>query len=255
MKKEEFILSFKEEERDLAIKVYEKYELAFKRDIVTFTNEFVTPNIWLEFLSRVENQTLQINTYGIFENSERKVISFNNIYDVEFPIRLLKVTNKSKFKILEHKDYLGALLSLGINRNKIGDILVKGNCAYVPIMEDISDYVVCNLNQVGRTPVEVSNFDLLEELPATDMEESIINVSSVRLDGVVSKIINLSRAKSNEIIDRGNVLVNYRSTRDKSLNLKENDRVTIRGFGKFLVGGIVGNTKSNRLKLTIKKYK
>ncbi|MFU7518049.1 YlmH/Sll1252 family protein, partial [Clostridium sp. HCS.1] len=83
---------------------------------------------------------------------------------------------------LKQKDYLGAILSLGIDRNKIGDVVVKDDKAYVPVMEDISNYILNNLSSSGKSPVEIYLLYNLEDLPSIDFEEISINVQSLRLD-------------------------------------------------------------------------
>ena len=76
----------------------------------------------------------------------------------------------------------------------------------------------------------------------------------MRLDGLVSKICNTSRSKAQELIDQGQVLVDYVKIRDKSQELKGGERITIRGSGKFILGEKIGNSKSGRIKIIIKKY-
>jgi Uncharacterized conserved protein, contains S4-like domain len=76
----------------------------------------------------------------------------------------------------------------------------------------------------------------------------------LRIDGIVSKIINISRSKAQAMIEQGRVLIDYVKIKDKSYELKGQERITIRGFGKFIVGNSVGNSKSGRIKIIIKKY-
>ena len=76
----------------------------------------------------------------------------------------------------------------------------------------------------------------------------------MRIDGVVSKITNVSRSKAVTMIEQGQVLINYVKIKDKSYELKGEERVTIRGYGKFIIGDSIGNSKSGKIKVIIKKY-
>ena len=91
-------------------------------------------------------------------------------------------------------------------------------------------------------------------LPHVNFTEEIIMVSSLRIDGIVSKLCNISRAKAQILIDQGQILIDYAKIRDKSYELKGEERITIRKHGKFIVGNIIGTSKSGKLKGVIKKY-
>lgn len=252
--KENFLKNFSEDDINEAIKIYENYKLSYEKDITIFTNSFCPPNIWSFFEKYCQSGDFIITTYGVFEEAERRMIAFNNNYNISYPINILEIKNKSNFSDLKHKDYLGSILSLGIERNKIGDIVVKGNKAYVPIIEEIGSYILSNLSSIGRSPVEINILYDTEDLPSIDLEEIIINVTSLRLDSVVAKLANISRSKAIELLDSNKVLVNYTKSRDKSQELLKGARLTIRGSGKYIVGDIIGETRSGKQRIIIKKY-
>lgn len=183
------------------------------------------------------------------------MICFNNIYGIPFPILILEIKNKSNFSKLKHKDYLGAIMSLGIERNKLGDLVLIENSCYIPVVEDISSYIISNLSQIGKSPVEIKIIEDLDKLPSMQFEEIIINVQSLRVDAIVSKLINGSRNKAVDLIDSGKVLLNYVKSKDKSQEIKFNDRLTIRGTGKFIIMNLVGDTKNGKHKILVKKYR
>lgn len=245
--------SFSEEKQEV-VNLYEKYLLAKEKDIVVFGREFYTPNVWKWVEQNFENHTIKIESYGIFEESERRMISFNNLYNTSFPIDLIKITNKSKFSSLSHRDYLGGILGLGIERNKIGDLFVQDNTCYVAVHEEIKDFILYNIDKIGKATCEVELIENMSLLPKVSFKEEIIMVSSLRIDGVVAKLSNISRAKSQSLIDQGQILIDYAKMRDKSYELKNGERITIRKCGKFIVGNIIGTSKSGKLKVTIKKY-
>lgn len=250
--KENTLKFFSDEDKSVVANILDKIQLAYNRDIPVFTKEFITPNIWNFFVKT--NFNIKIEADGFFEDSERRVLSINNLYNSNFPIVTIKIENKSNFSTLGHRDYLGSVLALGIEREKIGDIVVKDSCAYLVCMEDISDYIIYNLQTIGRSKVSVSVIEDIEDMPNIELEEQIINISSLRLDSVVAKLGNTSRAKSIDYILGSKVMVDYITTKDKSLELKENMRLTIRGVGKFIIGSVVGETKSGKIKIIVKKY-
>ncbi len=252
--KEYILKNFSEDDVNEAIKIYENYKLAFEKDITIFSNSFCPPNIWSFFQENCQNSDFKIVTNGLFEEAERRVIAFNNKYNIDYPIEALKIRNKSNFSNLRHKDYLGAILSLGIDRNKIGDVVVKDDRAYVPVMEDISSYILNNLASIGKSPVEISILYDLVDLPSIDFDEISINVQSLRLDSVVAKLANISRSKAIELLDSSKVLVNYVKSKDKSQELLKGTRLTIRGNGKYIVGDIIGETRSGKQRIIVKKY-
>jgi RNA-binding protein YlmH len=247
--------SFKDEEVKDAIKTYEKYKLAYEKDIPVFTSSFLPPNLWDFFQESCRNEKLHFEANGVFLEAERRMISFNNIYEIPFPIIIIEIKNKSNFSSLKHKDYLGAIMSLGIERDKLGDLVLIGNSCYIPVIEEISNYIISNLDQIGRSPVEIKIIEDLNKVPSLEFEEIIINVKSLRVDSVVAKLVNASRSKGVELIDSGKVLLNYVKSKDKSQEVKFNDRITIRGTGKFIIGNLVGDTKSGKHKILVKKYK
>lgn len=254
MNKKELLKYFSEDEIDEVLNLYNKYELALKKDITVFGSDFYSPNIWKFFEDKVNDKGIIINTDGLFSEAERRMISFNNYYNEKYPYKIIKIENTSKFNKLNHRDYLGAVLALGIKRNKIGDMLVKEDCCYFPICNDIWEYVLYNLTSVGRVKCKVELIDNYNNIPKYDFKEEVILVQSLRIDSIVSKITRLSRGKAQSLIDEGKVFVNYNKTRDKSLEVSENSRVTVRGFGKFIVCQMVGSSKSGKIKILIKKY-
>lgn len=252
--KDKIIKYFTDEDKDEAVNLYERYTLSKEKNITIFGKNFYTPNIWTWFENNLDSIYCRVETNGFFKDSERRMISFNNINESPFPMKLLKIENTSKFSTLSHRDFLGAILSLGIERNKIGDLLVSENVCYLPIHEEIESFIMCNLERISKVKCNVGIFDNFEFLPKFSFKEEIILISSLRLDGIVSKITNVSRAKAQGMIEQGQVLVNYVKIKDKSYELKGEDRITIRGFGKFILGNSIGNTKNGKIKKIIKKY-
>lgn len=245
---------FGNEDKIEVINLYKKYELARDKDIPMFGCDFYPPNIWRWFEKNFENSSCKIESNGIFDGAERRMISFNNSYGTSFPMKLLKLESTSKFNQLAHKDFLGGILATGIKRNKIGDLLVKDNVCYVPVHEDIEKFLVLNINKIGNCSCNIKVLEEYDLLPQITFKEEVILVSSLRIDNIVSKLANVSRTKAQVMVDQGSVMLDYVGIRDKSYELKENERVTIKSVGKFIIGTIVGFSKSGKLKINIKKY-
>ena len=144
-------------------------------------------------------------------------------------------------------------MALGIEREKLGDLRVIDNYAIAPIYEEVADYILYELSSVGRSPVSVEEIQE-DNLPKSNFLEGTIIVPSLRLDNIVAKLANISRGKAVEIIDSGKVLIDYSKSIDKSKEIKDGQRVTISGIGKFVIGEIVGNTKSGRYKVKMNKF-
>ena len=234
MKKEKFLELFPKDAVNEARKLYNYFETAEKYEINIFTEEFYTPNFWKRLGVKIGG--MNVKTCGLTEVSERRQILFENYEDkeAEYPNKILNIKNLSKFKKQEHKDYLGSLLGLNIKRELLGDILVYENGAYVIVSEKISDFLLNNLVQIGRTPCEVSVTDDMKELPETEFQEIIIRVNSERLDSIVSELVNISRGSASEAVESGNIMLNYVVQKRKDKNVDISDIITIRQHGKFI---------------------
>ena len=220
-----------------------------------FSNHFYPPNIWSFFESNFKTEEFNVESNGLFKEAERRMISFNNNCDSCYKYKVLAIKNISKFNKLGHKDYLGAILGLGINRNKLGDLLVKEDCCFFPVSEEIADFLMVNLTSVGNSNCKVSEIKSIDKsMLEFDFENITVLVQTLRLDSVVSKLANISRVKAQSYIENGRVLLNYKVNRNRSIILTENSRITIRGIGKFIVDKSIGNSKSGKIKVKIKKY-
>ena len=169
-------------------------------------------------------------------------------------IRIM-LPNECKGKY-EHRDYLSAVIKIGIERSKIGDILVYDNGADIVIFETNKNYIIQGLSNLTRfrkskiINVDISDIRKKEE----KFEEKSIIVSSMRCDNIVSELSGCSRSKACELIENERVLVNYETVLKTSKNIEVKDVLTIRGNGKFIIDNIVGNTRKDRIIISVKKY-
>ncbi|WDC85882.1 YlmH/Sll1252 family protein [Caloramator sp. mosi_1] len=166
---------------------------------------------------------------------------------------IIKVNGNFKFEKLSHRDYLGALLSLGIKREKIGDINVFDDGAEIYVSKELSDYIVFNLNKIKHTGIKLEKITFEEARERVQFfKEIVVNAASLRIDAVISEVYNLSRSEASSLIKQGNVKINYISNDDQSYKLNDGDIVSVKGFGRFIFSSVIRNTKSQRLVLSIK---
>ncbi len=254
MKKEEFLNLLRNNLDDYSLlKLYNKMQLAINKGITVFSDEFYTPDIWGVLEERLKN-IVKVDSYGIFLDSDRRIIAFNKEEYDDFPIKLVEIKCNTKFSKLVHKDYLGALMSLGINRNKIGEVILSNDKAYVSVSLDMVEFIINSLDKVKNLSCTCTVINDFSNLPTIRYEERVVISTSNRLDSIVSAISNISRSKACEYIENQRVLVNYVTIKEKNYSIKESVKITVKGIGKFKIGEISGTTKSGRLKIKIYKY-
>lgn len=174
----------------------------------------------------------------------------------EMGLSVLSVTSgDQKFLALDHGDYMGAILSLGMKRDKIGDIHVLDEGCHCIIAEEVSHYMNTQLRQVHRIQVqtEILPIDRLQTANVR-LEEMNLTVASFRLDGISSDAFRLSRAKIVLPIKAGRCRVNWKVEEDPSKLLKAGDVVSMQGLGRFKVLEIDGVTKKGRNRVKIGKF-
>lgn len=227
-----------------------------------------------DFLDEKEQKLLEnflksqkISNYfyaGGFEEAERKILLIypekladiiNNINLNEYinSIRII-LPNEMKGEYL-HKNYLGGLMKLGIERSKIGDILVDNEGADILIMPEMLKFLISNISSLTRFSKSKIEQIKLENLRKIEIKvQNIkITVASMRLDNVVAELAKCSRGKANEILSQERVLLNHEVIEKSSKEVKENDVITIRGKGRFVIKSIVGNTRKGRIVLQVEK--
>lgn len=172
----------------------------------------------------------------------------------DFPIAVLSFS-KTYAKMLSHRDYLGTVLSLGIDRSKTGDILVHESGAYLFVMEDIADYIENNISKIANCGVKIESIPP-EQIKLPQKEFEIVNgvAASTRLDAVLAGALNLSRRETALLINSGRTSVNHKPVEEISFALKEGDLLSIRGFGRMVLEEIGKNTRSGRIHILLKKY-
>lgn len=231
-------------------KLLDKIEIVLKNHILEKT-DFLDPyerKIAKSILNRFDD--IDYLEKGGYNNSERKIIIIFPHYFVQDNIRnnisILKI--KGDLGLMNHRDYLGSLLSLGIVRNKIGDILVHDNFGFIIIMEEISEYILYNFKKIGNVKIKTELINKNEIiLPKIKFKEVKRFVISLRLDVIISGAYNLSRKESTKIIKAGNVKLNWEPINKPYIELEKGDMVSVKGYGRLILDDIEGISKKGRL--------
>ncbi len=177
--------------------------------------------------------------FGGHADAERVMVRFGNEeafgYDVPFPIAALKISPlmEKYADDLTHRDYLGALLNLGIERRVLGDILVQSPTAYVFCTQTMAEYICENLTRVRHTDVRCTQVEDIPETVRPRLSERVIQVSSVRLDAVIAHVYNLSRSQAQELFRSQRVFVNGRLMENLTYAPGDGDLISVRKCGRF----------------------
>ncbi|EYE88444.1 hypothetical protein Q428_08085 [Fervidicella metallireducens AeB] len=244
-----------EEQNEKTKQLYGKIKRAKESWQPVFTS-FLGPDEQILLSKMCESEDLCVNFFGskgCFERAMAVISSYK--YEGDIPLEVIKITANMKFEKLEHKDYFGTLLSLGIKKEKIGDINVYSDGAEIWISREISDYVCLNLNKIKHTGVKVNKIPVHEARERVqEFKITNVNVASTRLDCFVSEITGLSRSLAASKVKSGDVKLNHCVIEDTSFKVSEGDIISIRGFGRFIVHSFIKTSKSGRLVYQIKKY-
>ena len=255
-----------DEDRLLVSKLLDKIEFVGKRNSVEFTDFLdMRQRQLLEKLLKNMKITKYV-TYGAYQNAERTAIVIypeklddvfkneNFDYNSIFSVIRIELTNELK-GIYSHRDYLGAVIKIGIKREKVGDILVNKEGADIIVLKDTEKYIKEGLKALTR--FSKSEFEIIEieELNVEEPKTEILSIiiPSMRLDSIVSEVIKTSRAKASNIIKEERVFVNHELITKGAKELKENDLITVRRKGRFKIGKILNQTKKGNLVVEIEK--
>lgn len=256
---------------DKSDEIFQKHILdladaAYRKGIVTFS-DFMNLNELNIFHNTVQKFSyIKWNTFGGYESAERQIAAFLPdalcyeekavLSAEEYPISCLKISplNQKYSDALSHRDYLGAILNLGIERPKVGDILVEDTCAYAFCRENMADFISGELTRIRHTSVICTQVPVAAFSYEPKKETIRGTVASVRLDSVLALAFRSSRSSLVGLIEGGKVFVNGKMVVSNGYHLKENDIISARGLGKFRYLGMTAQTKKGRCYVEIEKY-
>ena len=240
-------------------RIWELANLSYQRDIVTFS-DFLNLNEQ-NMVSSLKQQFPQVvmETFGGYDNAERQMVAFHPdalAFTWEYPIDCLKIEPKAiKFsESLTHRDYLGALLNLGIERSVIGDIVVQEKAAWFFCQNKMTDFFLDNLCRVRHTNILITKVDDPDKLPCPKLEAINGTCASVRLDSLISLAFKASRSSMVSYIEGEQVFVNGKLITSNGYEPKEGDIISVRGKGRFIFDGMSHQTKKGRCGVRILRY-
>ncbi|RLL45249.1 RNA-binding protein [Oceanobacillus piezotolerans] len=233
-----------------------------ERSFVPKLTDFVDPREQqiLDLIIGTNKEDIKLVMNGGNEAAERKraiIAPFYEEVPIElFQLTLLEATYHDKFISLEHRDVMGAFLSLGIKRQKLGDIYVADGIIQIVTTNDIALYIKTNLNSIKKTSV------FFEEKPFSHLKQKDENwveaehtVSSLRLDAVMKEMYRISRGDASVFIKKQLVKVNYKVVEDISYTLQVGDMVSLRGKGRCKLKQINGQTKKEKWRIVVASLK
>lgn len=246
-------------------------ELLAKRFLELAERSYNTSSFkFTDFLGLLEQnifQSVKKELYGIkyecfggVAGAERIIIRFGDEeelgYSEPFPISCIKISPKCErfADRLTHRDFLGAILNLGLERDKLGDIVIVDNVAYLFAKDEIADFLVESLERVRHTDVVLR---IVDAPPASELyrtERRKIQISSERLDAIISKLFRISREASSLLFTRGAVFINGRICQSQSERVKEGEIISVRGYGKFIYRGVESESRKGKLNCTADVY-
>lgn len=258
------------EEQQLEKRLSELSNLAYNRDIITYSDFLNLNELNILHLMPKDSLYTKFMTFGGYRLAERQMAAFlpdalslrGETFDpkrkeeIPYPFQILRISplHAKYAEELTHRDYLGTILGLGIERAKLGDILVTEKEAIVFVHAKLKDFLMEELTRVRHTQVFVEEISKEEFSYEPKYEEIQGTVASVRLDSLLSLAFSSSRTKLSGLIEGGKVFVNGKLITTNSYQLKEQDVISVRGYGKFRYNGTGSRTKKNRIYVSIYKY-
>ena len=232
---------------------------AYQRGIAVFS-DFLNLNELNIFQSlRPEFSYLKMESFGGYELAERQIAVFRPeapVFYADYPVKCLKITplNAKFAEELNHRDYLGAVLNLGIDRACLGDILMEEDAAYLFCLERMADFIRDNLTRIRHTSVYVEQVEAENFHYEPKYKEVSGTVASVRLDKLLALAFNASRSSLTGLIEGGKVFVNGKLVTSNGYEPKEGDLISVRGMGRFRFRGTGGQSKKGREYVILWRY-
>jgi len=197
---------------------------------------------------------------GGYENAERKIAVFGSEeafgYTEEAPIACLKIEPlmQKYAEALTHRDFLGSVIGLGLERDVTGDIIIHENVGYMFCLENIADFIAENLTKVRRTDVKCTPVSSPPTESISLPDERAFFVASERIDAVIAAIYSFSRSESQKLFGQKLVFINSKLCENPDTRIPENATVSVRGSGRFVYCGIAKTTRKGRLCINARVY-
>ena len=226
---------------------------AARRGQIRFTR-FLEPPHQKEAARCAREEGVEAAFYGGYEGAERAVAAFFEGEPPEaWPVECLRTDWNAEYAKVQHRDLLGALMGLGIERSLMGDIVVGEGCAYLFVLSSAAPMILGELTGAGRAKLSVRRAEG-EALPTEAGVPVRDTVSSMRLDAVAAAGFSLGRAEAQELIRRGLVKLNHRPEERTDARVRAGDLISVRGQGRLRVDEEQGPTKKSRLGVKMTRF-
>lgn len=237
----------------------DKIYLCLEKNKPIFT-DFLNPQQHMQFMSALKslgNYDVIVEENGGYPNAERKMLGLAPIGTVmgDFPIAGIKLDFDARYGGISHRDALGAVLGLGLDRDVVGDVVLLVSNVVFFVQARIGDFIIQNLHKVGRVRVSAAFLSTDAHFYPLDnhLEERVI-CTSLRLDCLLAAVFKLSRSEATALVKSGKVYVNWQESNSPSKSVKENDMVTLRRFGRIQIKEICGKSRKDRFLVDILRY-
>ena len=235
------------EDKLLLSRAYDAIDLYERRGVPRFLG-FLNEREALFLRSNISHSR-EIGFFGGYPDAQRVMLGAG-AGEEDYPITAVEFVYKPEYE-LSHRDFLGALMALGIRREVVGDILTSQGRTVVFFADEIVPYILANLDKVGRVGVKAAFADT-SSLPEGDRgEEYTLTLSSLRLDAFVAAVCRLSRDKAARLIRSDLVAVDHLVNNGVAFNLSEGSSVAVRGYGKYIIKAVLGSSKKGRLRIAV----
>ncbi len=219
----------------------------FKKILVTDILHEIKGLKYTEFAGHANGTRASLILYS--EELSEDMIDYSDIFSI---VTVIPVSGSEN---LTHRDYLGAIMNLGINRDFFGDILINAESCMIVGKKSIIQHINSSLTQVAKYSVSTHITSLSElVVPEEKSKEFTVNISSMRLDCIIGAAFHVSRSEAARLIENGRVFVNYREVKNISKNITEKSVISCKGYGKIELLEILGETKKGRIRIKIKIF-
>ncbi|MBQ1546247.1 MAG: RNA-binding protein [Clostridia bacterium] len=195
--------------------------------------------------------------YGGYEGAQRVMLCVYPEYcepnGGDFPFDTVNLKYRKSAE-LTHRDFLGSLMGLGITRESVGDILISEGYATFFVRSELAPFVLSQLGKVGREGVSFCTKGVDIEKLEQKFEERRATVASMRADAVVGEITGMSRQKSQQAIKSGVVAVNALTIDKTDHKIQDGDKISVRGFGKFMIKTDGSLSRKGKTVIAVLKY-
>ena len=201
---------------------------------------------------------IKVSFSGGYEGAERQKAAFvhEDFMGTEsYDLAVVKASWNDVFYHISHRDVLGSLMGLGIDRGQIGDLLIKAGSVTVLSDAKMADFILQNCVQIGAAKVSCQLMDLSDIEPREERCKEIkATVASLRIDSVAAAGFGCSRSKAASDIEADKLKLNWQSVKNASQAVKEGDIISMRGRGRVEVVEVRGQTKKGRMGILLRRY-